>query len=172
MAYDRAEITKEVFVTGLRNVHAVENQALALAGRQIDRLEHYPELSDRLRQHVDETKAQIQRVEVILATLGEKPSAVKDTVLSFMGNAAALGHVVAGDEVLKNTFASLAFENFEIASYKSLLALAELRFPEAVAHLTASLDEEKAMSSWLEAKIPMITERYVELLSSSETAKV
>lgn len=172
MAHDHAEITRDVLVTGLRNVHALENQALALAGRQIDRLQHYPELSDRLKTHVDETKAQIQRVEVILSTLGETPSALKDAAMSFSGNVAALGHTVAGDEVLKNTFADLAFENFEIASYKSLIAIAELRFPDAIPHLQASLDEEKAMSSWLEAKIPMITSRYIDLLAADETAKV
>jgi hypothetical protein len=38
---------------------------------------------------------------------------------------AALDHAVAGDEILKNSFANFAFENFEIAAYKSLLTIAE-----------------------------------------------
>lgn len=37
---------------------------------------------------------------------------------------AAIGHTVAPDEIIKNSFANFAFENFEIAAYKSLLALA------------------------------------------------
>ena len=31
-----------------------------------------------------------------------------------------MGHTLAGDEILKNSFANFAFENFEIAAYKSL----------------------------------------------------
>lgn len=37
---------------------------------------------------------------------------------------AALGHVTAGDEVLKNRFANLAFENYEIGAYISLITAA------------------------------------------------
>ena len=38
-----------------------------------------------------------------------------------MGNLAAIGHAVMQDEVMKNTFASYAFEHFEIASYRALM---------------------------------------------------
>lgn len=40
-----------MFVTGLQNAHAVEQQALALIDRQLDRLVRYPEVADRLRLH-------------------------------------------------------------------------------------------------------------------------
>ena len=46
--------------------------------------------------------------------------------MSIVGNLAALGHSTASDEVVKNTFANFAFEHYEIASYSSLLTLAEL----------------------------------------------
>lgn len=34
-----------------------------------------------------------------------------------------MSHALADDEILKNTFANNAFENFEIAAYKTLIAL-------------------------------------------------
>ena len=46
-----SEFARDFFVTGLRNQHAVENQAIELLGRQIDRLENYPEMSAMLRRH-------------------------------------------------------------------------------------------------------------------------
>jgi len=103
----------ELFVTGLRNQHAVENQAVSLLSRQVERLENYPEMEARMRQHIDESKAQAQRIKELLAQFGESHSALKDAGLSFMGNMAAMAHTVAADEVIKNTFANYAFEHFE-----------------------------------------------------------
>jgi ferritin-like metal-binding protein YciE len=42
-----------------------------------------------------------------------------------VANVTALFHSAADEEILKNMFASNAFENFEIAAYKSLITLAE-----------------------------------------------
>jgi len=55
---------------------------------------------------------------VLLGEFGTRESGIKDTVMSFMGNMAALAHTAAADEVVKNTFANFAFEHFEIAAYK------------------------------------------------------
>lgn len=116
---------REVFITGLRNAHAMEKQALSMMGPQIDRIEHYPDVLQRLKQHATETEGQVKRLENVLERLGENPSAIKDTVLSMAGGMAAMGHAPAGDEILKNSFANFAFENYEIAAYNSLIVLAE-----------------------------------------------
>ncbi len=57
---------RDIFVVGLRNAHALENEALSIMNRQLDRLESYPELAQRLRLHVDETEGQIDRLDTIL----------------------------------------------------------------------------------------------------------
>ena len=137
----------EVFLNGLRNQHAVENQAVSLLSRQVERLENYPEMEARMRQHIDESKTQAQRIEDLLGQLGSSHSSLKDTGLSFMGNMAALAHTVAPDEVLKNTMANFAFEHFEIASYKSLLALSDsVGQSGAQSAQKQSLGEEIAMA--------------------------
>lgn len=51
---------------------------------------------------------------------------MKGAVLSFTGNVAALAQIPAPDEIIKNSLANYAFENFEIAVYTSLLAIVEL----------------------------------------------
>ncbi len=160
-----------IFVTGLQNAHAVEQQALSLIDRQLDRLTRYPEIADRLRSHRLETEDQIRRLEDILQSLGERPSSLKDMALGFMGNLAALGHVMAADEVLKNQFVNAAFENFEIASYTSLIALAEAgSFPTAGTLLQDTLKEEVAMAAWVQDSLPDLTLKYVELRAGGRDA--
>ena len=44
--------TRSVFVIGLRNAHAMENQALAIMRPQLDRTDDYPEVAQRLQQHI------------------------------------------------------------------------------------------------------------------------
>src|SRR3982751_803575 len=83
----------------------------------------YPEVQARAKAHLRETESQLNRLEQCLSSMGESSSTLKDTTQSVMGNIMALGHSMAGDEILKNTFANNAFEHFEIAAYKSLLTL-------------------------------------------------
>jgi len=116
---------RELFITGLKNAHSMERNAQEMLERQVERLDHYPELKSKLSSHLDETKRQLGRLEQCLSDCGSSPSTVKDTVQSLGANMAAVGHAMADDEVLKNTFASSALEHYEIAAYKSLLAMAD-----------------------------------------------
>ncbi|HYG29939.1 MAG TPA: ferritin-like domain-containing protein [Allosphingosinicella sp.] len=162
--YTPSHNVRSVFVTGLQNAHAVERQSLALIDRQLDRLTRYPEVADRLRAHRVETEGQLRRLEEILHSLSETHSSWRDAALSLMGNLAALSNSMAGDEVLKNHIVNHAFENFEIASYTSLIAIAEAGdFAAAVPLLEASLSEEQAMASWVLDSLADLTLKYVGL---------
>jgi ferritin-like metal-binding protein YciE len=165
--------TRSVFITGLRNAHAMENQALSIMKPQVSRIENYPDVARRLEQHITETDGQLRRLEELLSSLGEDNSTLKDLALSFTGSMAAMGHTMAGDEILKNSFANFAFENFEIAAYKSLLTVAELGgFPSSVSALTANLNEERAMARWLEDNLRAVTIKFASLREADEGAKI
>ncbi|MDQ2803269.1 MAG: ferritin-like domain-containing protein [Pseudomonadota bacterium] len=153
----------EIYTTGLRNQHAVENRAVELLTRQVERLENYPEMEARMRQHIEESRVQAQRIEELLSSLGTSHSSLKDTALSLAGNMAALMHTVAPDEVLKNSLANYAFEHFEIASYKSLLALSDAvgRAADQPA-LKQSLGEEIDMAQWLDQHLADTTLRFLQ----------
>ena len=166
-----SDAVRSLFITGLKDAHALENQALALMNRQIERLESYPDVLARMQQHKTETDGQIQRVEEILSSLGESHSMLKDAALTMSGNMAALMHSVAGDEILKNSFANFAFENFEAASYKSLITMAEAGgFNAAVPLLQATLQEELAMAAWLDQNLSNVTQRFMALRASGQQA--
>lgn len=163
----RQDIVRDIFVTGLRNIHAVEKQALSIMTPQAARIENYPEVADRLRSHIEETNGQIARLDEILAGLDTGGSMLKDAGMSLSGTMAVMAHTIADDEILKNSFANYMFEHFEIASYKSLLVLAEDGgFADATPLLARSLGEEERMAEWIGEALPTITRRYVDLYTA------
>jgi len=169
-AIDKA---RDIYIVGLRNQHAVENQAIELLERQVGRLENYPEMRERMRQHIEESKQQAKRLEDLLSGLGTSESTMKDLAMTLTGNLMALGHSTAADEVVKNTFANFAFEHYEIAAYQSLLTLADAAgHSVAVSALRTSLKEEQAMADWIEQHIAPTTLRYVQRTAAGVQAGV
>ncbi|MGV2186560.1 ferritin-like domain-containing protein [Rhizobium rhizogenes] len=155
---------RDVFVVGLRNAHAMEHQALSIMKPQLSRMESYPDIVAKLEQHIQETRGQIIRLESILDELDEDHSKLKDVALSLTGMVSAMGHTMAEDEVLKNSFANFAFENFEIAAYRSLLTIAEAgSFRAATTALQSNLAEEQAMAQWLDENLAAVTRKFLLL---------
>jgi ferritin-like metal-binding protein YciE len=158
-----ANAVRDTFVVGLRNAHAMEVQARELMERQSERLDEYPEVKAKVAAHLRETNEQLNRLEKCLQACGESSSSLKDTAQSVMANMQAMAHSVAGDEILKNTFANNAFENFEIAAYKSLLALCDSAgVADAKADLETSLKEEQRMAAWIDSNVEKVTKEYLE----------
>jgi ferritin-like metal-binding protein YciE len=171
MTIYNADDVRSFFITGLKDAHALEHQALALMDRQLDHLASYPEVFDRLTEHRRETEGQIERIEHILDGFDASRSVLKDATMTVGGNLAALAHVFAPDEIIKNSFANFAFENFEAASYTSLITVADLGgFDAAQPLLEQTLVEEQRMAAWIKDRAPAITQRYLELRSAGETA--
>jgi len=156
------DAARDTFVVGLRNAHAMEVQARELMERQSERLDDYPEVKAKVRAHLLETNEQLQRLERCLEACGESSSGLKDTAQSVLANTQAMAHSMAGDEILKNTFANNAFENFEIAAYKSLLALCGAAgMSQAKDPLEASLKEEQRMAAWIDSNVEQVTMQYL-----------
>jgi len=169
---DAVSRTTELFITGLKNAHAMESQALAIMRPQVARIENYPEVKAKLTQHITETEGQIARLEQVLEDCGTAKSTLKDATLSVAGTMAALGHSPAEDEILKNSFANFAFENYEAAAYKSLITIAQQAGKaDAVEPLEQNLTEELAMAAWLDANLDVLTSQFVSRFAEGETAK-
>ncbi len=161
----------EIYHTGIRNLHALEQTAIELTERQVERLEHYPEMKARLSSHHTESQEQARRLEAIMTRHQISPNALKNTAALVMGNVAAALHVAPQDEILKNTFANYAFEHQEIAAYTSLIAMAEQMGDAAsVGPLKQSLAEEQAMADFIRGQIVPTTTRYMELTQAGAVA--
>ncbi len=157
-----ATTAKDIFVAGLRNAHAMESQAQEMMERQAERLDDFPDVKEKVQVHLEETKDQIERLDECLRSFGESSSSFKDTAQSVMGNMAAMAHSVADDEILKNTFANSAFEHYEIAAYKSLLAMCSPAGADSCrALLEANLREEERMADWVDQNVENVTNMYL-----------
>jgi ferritin-like metal-binding protein YciE len=167
------ESRRDLYITGLVNARALETQAIELLSRQVERLQSYPEVEDALRRHITESEQQRARLDTILEGLGSSSSGVKDFITGLMGNMAALAHAPMQDEILKNSLANYAFEHFEIASYKSLLTLADLAGDTtAPAALQESLREEERMAQWCADNLDPLVRKFAMLKESGAKAGI
>lgn len=161
----------EIFVIALKNAHAMESESKQMLQRQVDRLEKYPAVQARLRQHLSAKDVQIGRLDGVLSGLGEKSSGFKDLVTSIVGNAAMVGHIATGDEVLKNYFVNQSYANLEVVSYTSLFVTAELAGEAAaVEPLKATVATEKEFADWLDAHVDETTRAYATLRTQGADA--
>ena len=168
MAYSQQEILK----TGLKNAYALEAHAADVTKKQASRLGDYPELQRRIQQHHQETLRQRDRLGDCLNQLGESPSTLKDAAMRLVGNMQAMFHSMADDEVLKGTFASTSLEHYEIASYKSLVAMAEACNERTVADVCRkNLQEEEAMAQFLDGNIEQVTREYLSKASAGRESQ-
>lgn len=163
---------REHLLHWLRDAYAMEKQALEMCERQSERIENYPELKQRVAQHVMETKGQIARLDRCFEILGEKPSAVKSTIGWIMGNMQAAGGMLMPDEIIKGSMASYVFENLEIASYTVLIAAAEANGQHEIAKICGEiLQQEVAMADWLRHHLSDTTRKFLDLDAANQRAK-
>lgn len=159
-------------VDWLRDAHGMEQQAVEVMKRQASRLKNYPDLQQRVQQHVHETERQAERLETCLKRYGEDVSLFKDTMGKISGNVGAIMNAAAEDEVLKNVIADYAFEHFEIASYRSLIGAAEILGDMETAEVCRqNLQEEEAMAKWMEEHIEGLTQAYLGRDAAEMTAR-
>ncbi|MFC3085931.1 ferritin-like domain-containing protein [Tabrizicola soli] len=165
------ERMRESYLSWLRDAHAMEGQALTMMQGMVNRLEHYPELRDRIRAHIKETEGQEAELARLLEIHDSSASMVKDA----LGKLAAVGQAVSGmfasDEVVKGTLASYTFEHMEIASYRILIAAAgELGETAAVEVFRRCLAEEEAMADWLANHSSEITRQFLARVAADRSA--
>lgn len=167
-----SEVSQDIYATGLVNAHALEKQATQLINRQLERLDSYPEIAAAIRQHLTETENQIDRLQGLMDDVGTSSSAFKDLATSLVGNVAAVAHTVMPDEVIKNHLANCAFETSEIATYRSLIAMARATgHDDHVATLQLSLSEEEATHDKLLGMTEAVTLKFLSLSEEGAGAK-
>jgi len=158
----------EYYLTGLRNQHAIEGQAVETIEGQLGRMADYPQLHVRMKQEIERSRTQASRLEGLLAKHGTTASATKETVTNIVGKVSGLVHITAPDEVIKNVLAAIGFKAYEIASYKTLMATAEFAgMKDDVAVLKQSQTEEMEMGDWLGEHLPAFVQQYLGTMKSA-----
>ncbi len=152
----------DVYLTGLRNQHAVETQAIGTVKNQLSRMEPYPELHAKMQAERESSTTQAARLDDLLAKHGTSKSIAKEAVTGTVSTVAGFSHAAASDEVLKNVLSALGFKAYEIGSYKVLMTLAEAAgAADDVPVLEQSMKEEQEMGDWLGSHIPDFVQAYL-----------
>ncbi len=152
----------EAYLTGLRNQHAVETQAIGTIQNELPRMKPYPELYAKMQADHERSTTQAGRLDDLLARHGTSKSLAKEAVTGAVATVAGFAHAAAGDEVLKNVLAAVGFKAYEIGSYKVLITLAEAAgCPGDKAVLEQSMKEEQEMGDWLGSHLPDFVHAYL-----------
>jgi ferritin-like metal-binding protein YciE len=137
----------DLLLHGLQDIYYAENQIVKSLPNMIDKATNR-ELSKGLKDHLEETRNQIARLDQVFQKLGEPPRGVKCPAIDgLITEADELAGEVADKEVLDAAIvgAAQAVEHYEIARYGTLIAWAEsLGRDDVIRLLTTNLNEEKA----------------------------
>jgi ferritin-like metal-binding protein YciE len=163
---------REYFLVGLKNAHATTRQGRTLIAGQLERVESYPQLKQKLAVHLREKDAQLERLERLIGGYGDKPSVVKDTAMSVAAGVAAIASAATADEVVKNSFATLAQAKYEAAAFETLIVFAQAAGEDAALKpLQQCLSESRALGSFVEENLRGTAVRFLQLRSEGRRAK-
>ena len=160
------DISRDLFASEARNLHAIQKNAKSMMERVIERLDDYPEAESRLRAHLVDKDNEMRRLEQILERMGEDASGAKDGLMAMMGSTSGAVTSVLEDDILKTSMATYGLASYEICAYEGMIMLAEKAGESsAVPLLEECLSEERAMAEWLHEHMQPTLERYLQLRS-------
>jgi len=163
---------REYFVLGLKNAHATTRQGRVLIAGQVERLQSYPSLKAKLDTHLHEKDAQLKRLEALLSSCGESPSVLKDTAMSVGAGVAAVASAATADEVVKNSFATLAQAHYEAAAFETLIVFAQAAGEAAALRpLQQCLNESRGLASFVTENLRGTAVRFLKLRAEGRQAK-
>ena len=153
---------RDVLATWLKDAYAMEQGIVEILERQIGQMDDMPAAQEKVRQHLELTKTQAERVRACVERLGEDVSHVKSGFANFLGAVQGMSSGMADDKMVKNALANYAIEYFEIASYMANAAAArELGFDDIASVCEMIITEEQDMADWLEMQLPTVTRQYL-----------
>jgi ferritin-like metal-binding protein YciE len=137
----------DLLLHGLKDVYYAETQILKALPKMVDKVKNR-DLKKGLKDHLEETEKQVNRLDQIFKMLGHEPQGVHCPAIDGLIDEA---DEVAGEVEDKSVLdaavigSAQAVEHYEMARYGTLIAWAdELGRDDIVRLLTTNLNEEKA----------------------------
>jgi ferritin-like metal-binding protein YciE len=141
------ETMDELLLHGLKDIYYAENQIVKSLPKLIEKATNR-ELTNGLKDHLEETKNQIGRLDQVFKKLGQEPQGVTcPGIDGLISEADEVAGEVADKDVLDAAIvgSAQAVEHYEIARYGTLIAWAEsLGHDDIIRLLNTNLNEEKA----------------------------
>jgi ferritin-like metal-binding protein YciE len=141
------ETMDDLLLHTLKDIYYAENQIVKSLPKLIEKATNR-DLSRGLRDHLEETKNQVTRLDQVFKKLGQDPQGVKCPAIDgLISEADDIAGEVTDKDVLDAAIvgAAQAVEHYEIARYGTLIAWAEsIGHDDIVRLLNTNLNEEKA----------------------------
>ena len=151
-----ADTLHEQIIKYLTDVHSLEANAIDQLKSGADASTD-PQLTAALRDHLTETEEQERLVRARLDALGESPSTVKDLAQRGWAAMAGLGAKASPATTGKIAITTYMFEHLELASYRSLRAVAEhAGDTETVALAERIIAEEQAAADTISGLLEQV----------------
>ena len=155
---------RDTLSTWLKDAYAMEQGIVEILERQIDQFEDMPEAQMKIRQHLELTRDQAERVRECVERLGDDVSRVKSGMANVLGAVQGMSTALANDKMVKNSMGNYAIEHCEIASYMILVTAArEMGYEEIAMVCEGILGEEQEMAQWVEQSLPLVTRAHLSM---------
>lgn len=143
---------EDLLLHGLQDIYYAEQRITKALPKMIEKATN-PGLTSGLKNHLEETGKQIERLDKAFEKLGNQPSGTQCPAIDgFISEADEIAGEVEDKAVLDAAIVASAHavEHYEICRYGTLIAWAEeLGHDDIVRFLTTNLNEEKAANTKL-----------------------
>jgi len=141
------ETMEDLLLHGLKDIYYAENRIIKSLPKLIEKATNR-DLTKGLKDHLEETKSQVARLDQVFKKLGQEPKGVRCPAIDgLIDEADEVAGEVADKDVLDAAIvgSAQAVEHYEIARYGTLIAWAEsVGHDDIVRLLSTTLKEEKA----------------------------
>ena len=141
------ETMEDLLLHGLKDIYYAENRIVKSLPKLIEKATNR-DLTKGLKDHLEETKSQVARLDQVFKKLGQEPKGVRCPAIDgLIDEADDVAGEVADKDVLDAAIvgSAQAVEHYEIARYGTLIAWAEsVGHDDIVRLLSTNLKEEKA----------------------------
>ena len=152
---------ENLLIAWLKDAYAMEKSIINILKVHAKEAKNYPEIQEKIKQHMEVTEDQAERIKQRLEEMGQKTSTLKTLSGKFMGKVQAYGTKFDEDKIVKNALAEHATEAFEMGAYEAIKTAAEKLEDGATVELAQSLfNEEREMKDWLEERLPMLIDMF------------
>lgn len=151
------ENPKDHMIAWLNDAYSMERALIPTLENHAKDAKGYPQIADRIQEHIAETKRHSEMVESCLRRYNEEPSTVKNVLGSLFGNMQSIATGMYDDELVKNALMDFAAENFEIACYQALMVAAEDLGDTDTAQICRQIiEDEERMARFLSDNLPTV----------------
>jgi ferritin-like metal-binding protein YciE len=158
---------KDFLIKWLNDAYGMENALIPVLENHAKDAEGLPQ-QPRIQEHIETTRRHADRVKECIERLGGDTSSVKAGMAKISGTLQGMSTGAAEDELVKNVISDYAAEQFEVASYRALIAAAEeLGDQETVSACQENLREDEEMARWLEHQLSVVTPAFLQKKAES-----